>query len=82
VETRIIGCWDYALLAAHAAPAQPFTEEAYRCSFSVRSDRCSARCPAGAIPRRLLSRTLALQALLITMLAANAWWLVFGSLLS
>jgi hypothetical protein len=64
VETRIIGCWDYALLAAHAAPAQPFTEEAYRCSFSVRSDRCSARCPAGAIPRRLLSRTLALQALL------------------
>ena len=26
-----------------------------------------------------MSRALALQALLITMLAANAWWLVFGS---
>ena len=64
MEVRIIGCWDYARQAAHAAPAQPFTEEAYRCSFSVRSDRCSARCPAGAIPRRLLSRALALQALL------------------
>ena len=68
----MIGCWDYALLAAYAAPGQPFTEEAYRCSFSARSDRCSARCPAGAIPRRLLSRALAFQALLITMYGVAA----------